>query len=84
MKWDKEEQKRLETLLKQTQDWGRAQEIRAYIMAVSSSEQSGKDGGVDEVGTQEWHQWASQQAARLDPLMERPPSVLDENISPYW
>ncbi len=79
-----EEQAKLDQLLKQTQDWVKAQEVRAFVTAVNTR---GSDNAVvvgGDIEVSEWSQWASTHADRFDPLVTSPASVLDEKIERYW
>jgi hypothetical protein len=64
-------------------DW-----LREYILAlVDCKKEQGKELGPD-TGLGKWVTWALQQADRIDPLVESPPSILDrkrelDGWSPY-
>jgi hypothetical protein len=68
------EKRRVHDLEVEAENWQRATKIRAYIEAVKNMAK--EDPKSDSLTT--WFSWAQQQADRLDPLMESPPSILDE------
>lgn len=73
-----EERRRVEALKEEAENWKKSQTLRRYIEAVrQSAVERGLDVGADSE-TGKWLVWAAQQADRLDPLTESPPSVLDE------
>ena len=73
-----EEQRRVEGLKEEASNWNESRTLRRYIEAVrQSAAERGLDVGTDSE-TGKWLAWASQQADRLDPLTDSPPSVLDE------
>ena len=78
------EQARLDHLMQQTQDWRKAQQIRAFIDEVMSRGQLKV--GDEVLGSNEWIKWAQVQANRFDPTVESPSSILDEKIESdrYW
>jgi len=76
----REEQARVDHLIKEAEAWHKSQGIRTFIRAVHDAV-IGRDGKIDDgSGADQWLQWASQQADRIDPLVVSPPSVLDERI----
>jgi hypothetical protein len=77
-----EEQQRVDDLLRDAQDWKRSQVLREYINAVRQV--CATDEEAIEPGSElaHWLDWAEAQAARLDPLVEGPPSILDETVEP--
>ncbi|MGD0965953.1 MAG: hypothetical protein ABSA57_18870 [Candidatus Acidiferrales bacterium] len=62
------EEKRMKLLRRDAGAWHRAERIRKYIAAVRES--GAKDA--------EWLTWAELQADRLDPLKEKPKSIVDD------
>ena len=73
-----EERRRVEELQEEATNWNKSLLLRRYIEAVRQSAVArGLDAGPDSE-TGKWLAWASQQADRLDPLTDSPPSVLDE------
>lgn len=75
----KAEKARVEQLLKQANDWRNSRLIREMVTAVR--EANAAPGLVPpEDNIDQWIEWATQQADRLDPLLPSPPSILDENI----
>ena len=73
-----EERRRVEGLQEEAANWNESRTLRRYIEAVrKSAVERGLDVGTDSE-TGKWLAWASQQADRLDPLTDSPPSVLDE------
>lgn len=73
----KEEKERVETLMKQAAIWNKAQTLRNFIEFVKESHAGGEpvDPQSELAG---WMSWAIEQADRLDPLCESPPSILDD------
>lgn len=73
----REEEERVQALEKEASAWNKSQQIRAYLKAVR--EVALQKNGEIEPGSEldKWLTWASQQADRLDPLVESPPSILD-------
>ncbi len=71
------EQKRVDDLLKMTENWKRAQMIREFLVIYRNQLESEQQ--PIEVGSklEKWLDWAEQQADRLDPLVQSPPSILD-------
>ncbi len=78
------ELQKLEALEKEVESWHKSQRIRGYLTAVQQAavQQYGRVDPAGEFG--QWLHWAGQQADRLDPLVPRPASVLDEPDSPSW
>ncbi len=62
------EEKRIKLLRRDAGAWHRAERIRKYVAAVRES--GAKDA--------EWLTWAELQADRLDPLKEKPKSIVDD------
>jgi hypothetical protein len=80
-----EEKARLERLERDAEAWHKSQMIRTYVKAVR--EDALKKQGSIAPGSEldQWLAWANQQADRFDPLVESPPSVLDEDdYSGLW
>jgi len=61
-------------LHREAEAWHKSQRLRAYIDAVRAAATA--DGGNIESGSELglWLVWASEQADRIDPLLESPPS----------
>jgi len=76
----RKEEARVRALHRAAADWERADRIRRMIQA--AEEGAKRAGQAVEPGTQfaDWLAWAAQQADRLDPLMESPPSVIDAKV----
>jgi hypothetical protein len=62
----KTEQSKVNALRNAAARWSRAEQIRAFIFAARGAPFG------------EWILWAEQQADRLDPLKESPPSIIDQ------
>jgi hypothetical protein len=75
------EQARVDQLLAEADGWRSSRVLRAYIRTVESTVRR-RDGMIED-GSEldQWLTWARCQADRLDPLVESPPSILDETIS---
>jgi hypothetical protein len=73
----KAEQSKVNALRNAAARWSRAEQIRLFICA--AREAAIQNGEVVEQGSAfgEWMTWAEQQADRLDPLKESPPSIID-------
>ena len=73
----RQEEGRVRALHRAAADWERADRIRRMIQA--AAEAAKQVGQALEPGTPfaDWLAWAAQQADRLDPLKESPPSMLD-------
>lgn len=81
-----EEEQRLANLDAWVTNWVRARQFREFIAAL---EQSRKDAGIDTSAESEKGKrlaWMKLQAERLDPLVDRPPSILDRkrDLNRYW
>lgn len=76
----KAEQARVDSLLLEAKDWKQSRDLREYIEAKRRKHLT--DGKTIEPGSDLalWLEWASQQADRLDPIAESPPSILDEDV----
>ena len=75
-----EEQEKVRKLEEETDAWMKAERIRAYAAAVEASAVA-KKGSIDaDSETAKWLKWARDQADRLDPLREGPPSILDIEV----
>lgn len=85
-----EEEERLKGLLADVEAWHQSQRIHAYIEDVVRRVEAARDSSESDEQLQAWASWASQHADRLDPLIEGPPSVLDEkskwqsSYGPSW
>ena len=71
-----EETARLDQLDKEVTGWHKAELIREYVEAVKRVRQSQTPEQDERLA--KWVEWALQQADRVDPLRESPPSVLDQ------
>lgn len=71
------EGRKVNALRNATSRWYRATQIRSFISAARDA--AALNGEATEPGTPfgEWIAWALQQADRLDPLKESPPSIVD-------
>ena len=74
------ERERVESLITNSKQWKKSQALREYIDAVRH-QYVDRNGSI-EPGSQmaEWLEWATQQADRMDPFVESPPSILDEVV----
>lgn len=74
------ELKKIQQLETRVTSWKKAQDIRSFVDAVVNAHSDiWKD---NELG--KYLVWALEQADRIDPLTESPPSVLDEKIESDW
>jgi hypothetical protein len=82
------EEARIQRLERGADNWHRARRIREYVLAlVECKKKQAKELGPD-TALGRWTIWALQQADRIDPLTEKPTSILDrkgelEGWSPY-
>ncbi len=67
--------------LSEAEAWQKTQQVRAYIEAVKQA--AIQKYGFINTGNEldNWLRWATQQADRLDPLAESPPSILDDWVN---
>lgn len=73
-----EELKRVKGLENEALNWHKSQDIRSYIQAAEKAYLQ-KDGSIQPGSEfEKWRAWAIQQADRLDPLINKLPSVSDE------
>jgi hypothetical protein len=72
----RKEKERLNKLEDAAENWHKSQKLRAFIDAVRQNSDFVEIGTGEDVS--DWLDWATQQADRLDPLAESPPSILDE------
>ena len=77
-----EEQQRVDDLLREAEGWKRSQILREYIQAVREFCTAQHEAIAPDSEMARWLDWADAQAARLDPLVEGPPSILDETVEP--
>lgn len=84
----REEEARVVALMKELDGWSKAQTLRQYIEAVRTHEFTTRGEITAGSKNERWIRWALQQADRLDPLTDSPPSVLDEKAKwdypSYW
>jgi len=73
-----EEQEKFDQLLQDAQAWDQCQKIRSFIEAVREKTLRTKKILAPDNTTGKWIAWAEQQADRLDPLIDSPPSILDD------
>lgn len=74
------EQARVDQLLAEIECWRRSRQIRAYVRHVESTVRR-RCGVIDDGSELDlWLRWASTQADRFDPLVDSPPSILDEPL----
>ena len=73
------ERRRVECLLREADNWRKSQDLRGLIEA-RRQKHLALSGATEPSGQfTQWLDWATQQADRLDPLVESPPSILDED-----
>ena len=75
------EKARVNALVREMRQWRQSQDLRAYIEARKRQHLAGRNPDAMDDDFSRWHQWALDQAARLDPLCPSPPSILD-NATP--
>jgi hypothetical protein len=74
------EQNRVDLLMQQAKCWRASQNLRSYIEARKQTHVVAHGEIEPEGDFARWVAWATQQADRLDPLTESPPSILDEPV----
>jgi hypothetical protein len=72
------EQKRVDLLMQQANCWNASHNLRRYIETRKQMYLANHGAIEPESDLGRWLAWATQQADRLNPLMESPPSILDE------
>lgn len=82
------EEERVAALMGEAEAWHKSQAIRTYIQAARENLIEVRGEVVPDSDEDRWLHWASNQADRIDPLTDSPPSVLDEKSkwdgSSYW
>ena len=73
-----EEKARVNALVREMRQWRQSQDMRAYIEARKRQHLADHNADAMDEDFGKWHQWALDQAARLDPLCPSPPSILDK------
>jgi hypothetical protein len=74
------EQKLVQTLMEDAMAWQQARTLRDYIDAVEAFTTQQKEHMLNHEETLESIKWARAQADRLDPLIQGPPSILDQAL----
>ncbi len=77
-----EEEARVNQLIAEAENWKKSQILRDYIVEIESSATNENLSLSPEKPLNEWLKWAKDQADRLDPLKQSPPSILDEECPP--
>lgn len=80
LKLIKAERARVRQLLLTAKNWQRSQALREYIEAAVKYRTANQGPSGQDPEFVAWAAWATQQADRLDPFAESPPSILDEDI----
>ena len=76
----KAEHDRVNALIEKSTQWQQSQNLRHYIEAEKKKHLTCHEALDPESEFSRWCEWAVQQADRLDPLVESPPSILDEVV----
>jgi hypothetical protein len=76
----KEELAHVEALRQEASNWHQSQIIRQYVEAARRAELEPGARLDPESDLAKWIEWATQQADRMDPLVESPPSILDHPV----
>nr|WP_320190109.1 hypothetical protein [uncultured Desulfobacter sp.] len=71
------EKNRVSCLLDDSDNWNKAFALRRYIAEVEKCLKNGESIPFIEASAEDWIEWAKNQADRLDPLKDSPPSILD-------
>lgn len=72
------EEERVAALMGEAEAWHKSQAIRTYIQAARENLIEVRGEVVPDSDADGWLRWANNQADRVDPLTDSPPSVLDE------
>ena len=72
------EKARVAKLVTDAENYGKSRLIREFITAVENEHLKGNQAFVSEHDHETWMKWAKDQADRLDPLVESPPSIIDQ------
>lgn len=75
----KAEAARVNELITEAENWRKARLLREFVETVKREHTAA---GTFQPGSpiEQWAEWASRQADRLDPLRPSPPSILDEDL----
>lgn len=73
-----QELERRNILEKQAEQWKKSRQLREYIDAVESS--FGKQDQEQDARLNNWLTWARQNADRIDPLQNDPPSIYEHDV----
>lgn len=65
-------------LVREMRQWRQSQDLLAYIEARRTRHLADRKAVTMDEEFTKWHQWAMDQAARIDPLCPSPPSILDK------
>ncbi len=76
----KKEKARVAKLVGDAENYHKSIRIREFIRAVDEERYKGNTLYVSDEDFNDWAKWAADQADRLDPLKESPPSILDELV----
>lgn len=72
------EKAKVGSLVREVRQWRLSQDLRAYVEARRTQHLADRKTEVADGDFATWHQWALDQAARIDPLCPNPPSILDK------
>ena len=70
------EEARVQELLSESDAWHQSNRIRQFVSA--AHERAIMKGNETSAEHTKWSEWALKQADRIDPLVESPPSIVDE------
>jgi hypothetical protein len=73
-----EEKARVSKLVTDAENYNKSKQIREFITAVENEHQKGNFVYVTDDDYENWVKWAQDQANRLDPLVDSPPSIFDQ------
>ena len=65
-------------MLARVDAWHRAQQVRAYVKEVTLRYEQAHGPIEEGSDIHEWIGWATHHANRIDPMIDGPPSILDE------
>jgi hypothetical protein len=74
----RQEKARVTKLVTDAENYGKSRLIRDFIAAVEHERINGNQVYTTDQNHETWMKWAKDQADRLDPLVESPPSILDQ------
>ena len=75
-----EERTFVSSLITDAENFQKSMQIRDFVNAVEKEQRNGRAVYVNVDEYETWVKWARDQADRLDPLSDSPPSILDQAV----